>query len=670
MPRVVIYSPSYSDSTEAEESCEFEAYSPPADESSTVFEGFVHQLFADRSRFPSHLPASPGPDSPSLSPLARGPVEFEDVEFFPSQLSILKESDVSFVRLILGPSAEVILDTSLPVFDPPSGGYIALSLLAVKYGFWVPPSPLFNEERFVFVRPFGGAFDFPTSWPTYYFKLDRPPAPTGVLAQQVQAFRDLGPVQVIACIELEALENAGLLPTGAADTGASGSGVPFFDAEWFRRLTRSHTARSAAPPPPSTEGPGDKGKKPVDEPSAPSAFSSSPPCALADSGALRKRAKAKPAGEEPSGSLPQPLTLTVTGWTDSSIYSPNSFRFVATFLSLLFEHSAGPFLFSHSFFMLPPVGSRSPGSIPNRSDRASGSGSHFLTRQVPPLLLVLLVPYRLGWLLDMTCCRSVSPSHTIAYCPFAAPPPPSTEGPGDKGARKPVDEPSAPPGFFYSCRVPWPIQEAFTKAAKAKPAGIWLVTATLGSLLPDDGSFDAIAAFGNRKCSRERSQELEELDARFKIHCAYQEQVEASHRILTTQAELRRACREAEEDVAWLRRLVCFSGGAQYGGQDALEDYYEGSQLLPILRSCRLIWGFRLLFILGLIRHLNEALWRSSPSLQVLPQGRILRALLSICSGGRGEIPFDSAVPQTLLPILQVLADLSNAEVSFVIGQL
>nr|GME11499.1 hypothetical protein DM860_001373 [Ipomoea batatas] len=408
MPRVVISSSSCSDSTEVEESSDSEAYSPPADESSTAFGGFVNQLFP--SGFPSHLPASPGPDSPSLSPLARGPGEFEDVEFFPTQPSILKESDVSLVRLALGPSAEVILDTSRPVFDPPSGGYVALSLLAVKYGFQVPPPPLFNEvcryfnlvpgqlspnsfrfvatflslcdslsipptlslftqlfyvaavgsrspgsiqiapreglrfegirksvkrwkERFVFVRPVGSAFDFPTSWPTYYFKLDRPPAPTGVLAQQV-----------IVGIELEALENAGLLPTGAADIGASGSGFPFFDAagpsapissfgaipsgmaarhdilqERFRRLTRSHTSRSVAPPLPSTEGPGDKGKNPVDEPSAPPAFSSSPPCALADSGALRKRARAEPAGGEPSGLLPQPLTLTVTGWTDSSM---------------------------------------------------------------------------------------------------------------------------------------------------------------------------------------------------------------------------------------------------------------------------------------------------------------------------------------------------------------
>lgn len=79
--------------------------------------------------------------------------------------------------------------------------------------------------------------------------------------------------------------------------------------ERFRRLTRSHTSRSVAPPPPSTEGPGDKGKNPVDEPSAPPA----------DSGALRKRARAEPAGGEPSGLLPQPLTLTVTGWTDSSM---------------------------------------------------------------------------------------------------------------------------------------------------------------------------------------------------------------------------------------------------------------------------------------------------------------------------------------------------------------
>nr|GMC87395.1 predicted protein [Ipomoea batatas] len=409
MPRVVISSSSCSDSTEVEESSDSEAYFPPADESSTVFGGFVNQLFADPSGFPSHLPASPGTDSPSLSPLARGPGEFEDVEFFLPQPSILKESDVSLVRLALGPSAEVILDTSRPVFDPPSGGYVALSLLAVKYGFQVPPPPLFNEvcryfnlvpgqlspnsfrfmatflslcdslsipptlslftqlfyvaavgsrspgsiqiapreglrfegisksvkrwkERFVFVRPVGSAFDFPTPWPTYYFKLDRPPAPTGVLAQQVQAFRDLGPVQVIAGIELEALENAGLLPTGAADTGASGSGFPYaagpsapissFGAipsgmaarhdilqERFRRLTRSHTSRSVAPPPPSIEGPGDKGKNPVDEPSAPPT----------DSGALRKRARAEPAGGEPSGLLPQPLTLTVTGWTDSSM---------------------------------------------------------------------------------------------------------------------------------------------------------------------------------------------------------------------------------------------------------------------------------------------------------------------------------------------------------------
>nr|GMD84065.1 hypothetical protein DM860_001373 [Ipomoea batatas] len=587
---MVVISSSCSDSTEVEDSFDFEAYSPPADESSTVFGGFVNQLFADPSGFPSHLPASPGPDSPSLSPLARGPGEFEDVEFFPTQSSILKESDVSLVRLVLGPSAEVILDTSRPVFDHPSGGYVALSLLAVKYGFRVPPPPLFNEvcryfnlvpgqlspnsfrfvatflslcdslsipptlslftqlfyvaavgsrspgsiqivpreglrfegtsksfkrwkERFVFVRLVGSAFDFPTSWPSYYFKLDRPPAPTGVLAQQVQAFRDLGPVQVIACIELEALENAGLLPTGAADTGASGSGFPFFDAagpsapissfgalpsgmaarhdilqERFRRLTRSHTFRSAAPPPPSTEGPVDKGKNHVDEPSAPPAFSSSPPCALVDSGVLRKRARAEPARGEPSGSLPQPLTLTVTGWTDSSMCGTR--------------------------FNYNPLEWGEKVIFPCDQEYMQTIGEEALDRR------------------------------TIAHL------------------------------------------------------------------------YRAIAAVSaNRKWSRARSQELEELDARFKdLTVRYQDQVEASHHSLTTQAELRRACREAEEGrrvaeeclfsaVSDYKNSVTFRqdalasirgapddfaligkdwfaspGGAEYAAEMSLEDYYEGSR--------------------------------------------------------------------------------------------
>nr|GMD76301.1 hypothetical protein Iba_chr13bCG9050 [Ipomoea batatas] len=356
MPRVVIYSPSCSDSTEVEESSDFEAYSPPADESSTVFGGFVNQLFADPSGFPSHLPASPSPDSPSLSPLARGPGEFEDVEFFPTQLSILKESDVSLVRLILGPSAELspnsfrFVTTFLSLCD-------SLSIRADPFSFqrsffYVAAvgsrSPgsiqiVLREglrfegisksfKRFVFVRPVGSAFDFPTSWPSYYFKLDRPPAPNrgvspassgfsrprsgaGDCLYRTGSFREcwacyLRELRILVPPPLLVL----LVPYRLGwllDMTSCRSG--------FAVSPRSHTARSAAPPPPSTEGPGDKGKNPVDEPFAPPTFSSSPPCALADSGALRKRARAEPAEEEPSGSLPQPLTLTVTGWTDSSM---------------------------------------------------------------------------------------------------------------------------------------------------------------------------------------------------------------------------------------------------------------------------------------------------------------------------------------------------------------
>nr|GMD95564.1 putative protein TPRXL [Ipomoea batatas] len=580
MPRVVISSPSCSDSTEVEESSDFEVYSPPANESSTVFGGFVNQLFADPSGFPSHLPASPGPDSPSLSPLARGPGEFEDVEFFPTQPSILKESDVSLVRLVLGPSAEVILDTSRPVFDPPSGGYVALSLLAVKYGFRVPPPPLFNEvcryfnlvpvgsrspgsiqivpreglrfegisksfkrwkERFVFVRPVGSAFDFPTSWPPYYFKLDWPPTPTGVLAQQVQAFRDLGPVQVIAC--------------------ASGSGFPFFDAagpsapissfgaipsgmaarhdilqERFRRLTRSHTSRSAAPPPPSTEGPGDKGKNPVDKPYAPPAFSSSPPCALADSGALRKRARAEPGGEEPSGSLPQPLTLTVTGWTDSSM-----------------------------------------------------CGTRFNYNS-------------LEW--------------------------------GEK--------------------VIFPCDQEYMQTIGEEA----LDRRTIAHL------YRAIAAVSaNRKCFRARSQELEELDARFKdLTVRYQDQ------------DALASIRGAPDDFALIGKdWFASPGGAEYAAEKSLEDYYEGSrrmqqEIYATLQSSNPPF---MPTDLGLPpplhswadRHLNEG-----PGAPVLGSGVASRAhppgfAFPSDSGGRREIPFDSAYLNSAAN-LQVLADLSNAEVS------
>nr|GLL42050.1 LEAF RUST 10 DISEASE-RESISTANCE LOCUS RECEPTOR-LIKE PROTEIN KINASE-like 2.4 [Ipomoea trifida] len=537
---------------------------------------------------------------------------------------LVEESDVSLVRLILGPSAEVILDTSRPVFDPPSGGYVALSLLAVKYGFRVPPPPLFNEvcryfnlvpgqlspnwfhfvatflslcdslsipptlslftqlfyvaavgsrspgsiqivpreglrfegisksfkrwkERFVFVRPVGSAFDFPTSWPSYYFKLDRPPAPTGVLAQQVQAFRDLGPVQVIACIELEALENDIL-------------------QERFRRLTRSHTSRSAAPPPPSTEGPGDKGKNPVDEPSAPLAFSSSPPCALADSGALRKRARAEPAGEEPSGSLPQPLTLTVTRWTDSSM-----------------------------------------------------CGTRF------------------------------------NYNPLE-----------------------------WGEKVIFPCDQEYMQ--------------TIGEEALD------------RRTIAHLYRELEELDARFKdLTVRYQDQVEASHRSLTTQAELRRACWEAEEgrrvaeeslfstvsdyknsdtfrqdalasirgapdDFALIGKdWFASPGGAEYAAEMSLEDYYEGSrrmqqEIYATLQSSNPPF---MPTDLGLPpplhswadHHLNEG-----PGAPVLGSGVASGAhppgfAFPSDSGGRREIPFDSAYLNSAAN-LQVLADLSNAEVS------
>nr|GMC86962.1 predicted protein [Ipomoea batatas] len=378
MPRVVISSPSQSDSTETEESSSFEVYSPPAEESSTDFGGFVHQLFADPSGFSSHLPASSGLDSPSFSPLARGPGEFEDVELFPSQPSILKESDLSLVCFLLGPSVEVILDTSRPVFDPPAGGYVALSFLAVKYGFCVPLPPLFNEvcryfnlvhgqlspNSFRFVATFLSLCDSLSIPPTLslftqLFNVvamgSRSPDSIQIVPREglrfdgiIKSFKRWKErfvfVQVTACIGLKALENAGLLPTGATYTGSSCSGIPSFGAvglsapisclgaipsemaSWhdilrgqFRRLTRSHTARSAAPPPLPTKGLDDKGKKHVDEPSAPPAFASSPPCALADLGALRKRARAEPAEKELSSSLPQPLTLVVTGWTDSSM---------------------------------------------------------------------------------------------------------------------------------------------------------------------------------------------------------------------------------------------------------------------------------------------------------------------------------------------------------------
>nr|GMD93539.1 hypothetical protein Iba_chr14fCG8410 [Ipomoea batatas] len=287
MPRVVISSPSQFDSTETEESSSSEDSSLPAEESSIGFGGFVHQLFADPSGFPSHLPASPahsvlsgGPNSPSFSPLARGPGDFEDVELFPSQPSILKESDLSLVRSLLGPSAEL---------SPNSFRFVA-SFLSLCDSLSIPPT-LSHFTQLFYIAAVGS--------------------------------RSPGSIQIIQCEGLHFLD------------GASGSGIPFFDTVGpsapisslgaipsemasrhdllqgqFRRLTRSHTARSATPPPLPTEGPCDNGKKPVDGPSDPPAFASSPPpCALVDSGALRKQAKAEPVDEELSSSLPQPLTL-------------------------------------------------------------------------------------------------------------------------------------------------------------------------------------------------------------------------------------------------------------------------------------------------------------------------------------------------------------------------
>nr|GMD81163.1 predicted protein [Ipomoea batatas] len=587
MPRVVIFSSSQSDSTETEESSDFEAYYPPAEESSNGFGGFGHQLFADPSGFPSHLPVSPGPDSHSFSPLGRGPSEFEDVELFPSQPSILKKSDLSLVRLLLGPSAEVILDTSRPVFDPPTGGYVALSFLAVKYGFRIPPPPLFNEVCRYFNLVPGqlspNSFRFVATFLSLCDSLSVPPT----LSLFTQLF-------YVAAVGSRFERSARLYPNRSALTGrlrrlgvspassgfprprsgagGSGSGIPSFDAvgpsasissrgaisyemasqhdvlrEQFRRLTRSHTARSAALPPLPTKGPGDKGKKPVDEPSAPPAFASSPPCALADSGTLRKRARAEPAEEELS---------------DSSM-----------------------------------------------------CGTRF---NYDPL----------EWAEKVVFPRDQEHMQTIS-------------------------------------------DEALHRRTVAN---LYRAVAVVSA---------------NRRRSRERSQELEEFNARFSdLTVRYQDQVEASRRSLTTQAELRRARQEAEEgrrdalasirgasdDFALIGKdWLASPEGVQYALGMSLEDFYEGSrqmqqEIYATLQSSNPPF---MPADLGLPpplpswpdRHLNEG-----PGSPILGSGVASEAhppgfALSSGSGGRRQIPFDHAYLNSAAN-LQVLADLSNAEIS------
>nr|GMD28149.1 hypothetical protein Iba_chr08eCG4600 [Ipomoea batatas] len=136
--------------------------------------------------------------------------------------------------------------------------------------------PLEGALCFWFAPFARGNFDFPTSWPTYYFKLDRHACADRRVAQQVQAFRDLVRVQGdLPVFELGSFsKNAGLLPHGRA-------GLPGQRSLWMQL-------------PPHR------------------LFSSPLRAALADSepyeSGLRPR---RPAGEEPSGSSTATLTLTV-----------------------------------------------------------------------------------------------------------------------------------------------------------------------------------------------------------------------------------------------------------------------------------------------------------------------------------------------------------------------
>nr|GMD81164.1 flocculation protein FLO11-like [Ipomoea batatas] len=361
-------------------------------------------------------------------------------------------------------------------------------------------------------------------------------------------------------------------PRPRSGAGGSGSGIPSFDAvgpsasissrgaisyemasqhdvlrEQFRRLTRSHTARSAALPPLPTKGPGDKGKKPVDEPSAPPAFASSPLCALADSGTLRKRARAEPAEEELS---------------DSSM-----------------------------------------------------CGTRF---NYDPL----------EWAEKVVFPRDQEHMQTIS-------------------------------------------DEALHRRTVAN---LYRAVAVVSA---------------NRRRSRERSQELEEFNARFSdLTVRYQDQVEASRRSLTTQAELRRARQEAEEgrrdalasirgasdDFALIGKdWLASPEGVQYALGMSLEDFYEGSrqmqqEIYATLQSSNPPF---MPADLGLPpplpswpdRHLNEG-----PGSPILGSGVASEAhppgfALSSGSGGRRQIPFDHAYLNSAAN-LQVLADLSNAEIS------
>nr|GLL44584.1 uncharacterized protein LOC109192107 [Ipomoea trifida] len=636
MSRVVIFSSFQSDSTETEESSDFEAYYPPAEESSNGFGGFAHQLFADPSGFPSHLPVSPGPDSPSFSPLGRGPSEFEDVELFPSQPSILKESDLSLVRLLLGPSAELspnsfrFVATFLSLCDslsvPPTLSLFTQLFYVAAVGSRLPGSIQIVlreglrfdginksckrwKERFVFVRPAGGHLIFLLLGLLITLSLTgclrrlgvspassgfpRPRSGAGDRLYRTGSFRERWAITYgrygywwlwfgdPISYAISVGPSAPISSRGAISYEMASQHDVL--REQFRRLTRSHTARSAALPPLPTKGPGDKGKKPVDEPSAPPAFASSPPCALADSETLRKRARAEPAEEELSGLLLQPLTLAVTGWTDSSM-----------------------------------------------------CGTRF---NYDPL----------EWAEKVVFPRDQEHMQTIS-------------------------------------------DEALHRR-------------TVANLY---GAVAAVSA--NRRRSRERSQELEEFNARFSdLTVRYQDQVEASRRSLTTQAELRRARQEAEEgrrvaeesllsavsdyqnsdkfrqdalasirgasdDFALIGKdWLASPEGVQYAPGMSLEDFYEGSrqmqqEIYATLQSSNPPF---MPADLGLPpplpswadRHLNEG-----PGSPILGSGVASKAhppgfALSSGSGGRRQIPFDHAYLNSAAN-LQVLADFSNAEIS------
>nr|GMC66376.1 hypothetical protein Iba_chr02eCG5130 [Ipomoea batatas] len=128
---VVISSSSVSDSTEVEESSDSRLTLPPADESSTVFWGFcLINCCADPSWVSSHAPASPVQPLPSLSPLARGPGEFEDCRVLPPQPSITER---------------VCVSASGSGFPIPRPGAFRAVLLRSLFPFGGPPPPSIPE---------------------------------------------------------------------------------------------------------------------------------------------------------------------------------------------------------------------------------------------------------------------------------------------------------------------------------------------------------------------------------------------------------------------------------------------------------------------------------------------------------------------------------------------